>query len=140
MNSQPLPQVVEFNHQHTVKVINDGRTTRIIATPNVTRTPKYKRMGDLPFTGPGSDNRHHWWRFPKAINHTEAETRGEYFWHEFVRFARGTQKRRADDAALLLRFALEAMPQYGEGNHEAHVFRKKLADALVAHLRVGVDA
>lgn len=139
MENNTLPRVVEFGHQHTVKVITDGTTTRIIATPNVKWAPKYKRASELPFAGTGADNRLYWWYFPKAANYSEAQTRGEFFWNEFVRFARGPQKRRAEDAEWALDWIIEAMPKWADGATEATVFRKKLAEALVAHLRVGVE-
>lgn len=136
----PLPQVVEFDHRHTVKVVNDGTTTRIIATPNPKFSGKYKRIHDLPFTGkPSNWDRWCWWFFPKAANWVEARERGEFFWNEFVAFARGPQKRRRDDAVGLLVYVLEGMPGFPDGRQEADVFRRKMIEAVVAHLRVGLD-
>lgn len=135
-----LPKVVEFDHRHAVKVINDGTTTRIIATPNPKWQTKYKSMHDLPFTGrPANWEYWCWWFFPKASSAVESEQRGEFFWNEFAAFARGTKRGRAHDAACLLEYALRDMPSYTDGAREAHAFRKRLVEAIIAHLRVGLD-
>lgn len=140
MPDNTLPVVVEFDHRHTVAVKNDGSTTRITATPNPKYAARYKRLNDLPFTGKPPTWEHWcWWYFPKAANHAESQARGEFFWEEFVRFARGARRDRAKDAQRLLCYAIQAMPAYPQGGVEANIFMSKVAEALIAHLRVGLD-
>ena len=137
--NQPLPLVVEFDHRYDVKLERIGNTTQLIAQPIPSKTAPLK-MRDMPFVNQPA-NRDHiaWWFFEKARSYSEAVARGKFFFEAYVRFARGTQRKRPEEATRLLRFILRDMPNYPDGRDEASVFLECLAEATVAHLRYGVD-
>ncbi|NMG56839.1 hypothetical protein [Aromatoleum aromaticum] len=135
-----LPVVVQFKHYHEVRIETDEYgLPRVVARVKPGASP-VRKMRDLPFVGMPPDwNQLCWWYFPKAANDTEAEERGKYFWDAFVTFARGTRRGRDREVRDLLRYVLAAMPHYADGRREADVFLRSLGEALVAHLRVGLD-
>lgn len=136
MYAHALPRVVEFDRTHIVTLTHTARTARVVAIP--AGNAPLTKMSDLPFVSQSPDGRLVWWLFPKADSADEAELRGKFFWEEFVRYTRGTGKRRCQDASDLLGYILLAMPHYPDGRAEAYVFQQHLREAVIAHLRVGL--
>ena len=137
-----LPQVIEFSHAYDVKIeTTEHGAQRVVARVKPYKYDRgYKSFHDLPFVGlSAADNRYHWWLFPKAANWTEQKERGNYFWEEFVRYVRGHQKKRRQEAIWHTKALLPALFQYRDGSTEADTFAAHIAEALVAHLRVGLD-
>lgn len=139
--NQPLPLVVEFDHRYDVKLERIGNITHLVAQPITSKLREPRHMQDLPFVNlPANKDYLAWWCFEKASNYNEAVARGKFFFESYVRFARGTQRKRPEDAARLLGYILRDMPNFPDGQDEARVFKACLAEAAVAHLRYGVDA
>ena len=137
---KPLPQVVEFDHQYDVHLEHSGATTRIVSSLKAKPYhATYKKFHDLPFCRiEGNGNVWSFWSFPKAANYREADQRGHYFWEEFVRYARGSQKRRREDALWAIRqHILPAL--MGRGGDEASVFLNHLCETVIDAVRVGVE-
>ena len=128
--------MVEFGHQYDVKLEHEGSTTRVVARIKAKpHNTTYKMIHELPFAALDSaEGRYRCWSLPKAGNNDEAEARGHYFWEEFVRFARGTQKKRRTEAM----FALGCLMLPQMHGPEADVFMEHLVEALIDSLRVGV--
>lgn len=140
-----LPQVVEFDSIYDIHIerLNDA-STRITAKikPSTWATP-YKKPGDLPFVRMNpATGRDCYWSFERSTSWAEGQARGEYFWESFVRYLRGTQKRRRDEAVgVLKRHLIPAL--FGADaviNDEAECFLQHLSVALVDSLRVGVES
>lgn len=135
-----LPVVVQFEYYHEVRVeAGTFGIPRVVACVKPGAAP-VRKMQELPFVGipPGWDHLC-WWYFPQAANAAEAEVRGKFFWDQFVTFTRGSRHGRAREAHRLLGYVLDAMPHYAAGRREANVFLEHLGEALVAHLRVGLE-
>lgn len=136
----PLPQVVEFDHAYDVRLEHVGNATRVVASLKPKAyTATYKTLHGLPFCA-HEPALGYWsfWSFPKAANDDEAELRGKFFWEEFVRYARGTQRKRREDAIRALHtHILPAMR--AKGGTEARVFLEQLAITAIDSLRVGVE-
>ena len=136
----PLPQVVEFDHAYDVRIERNGNATRVVASlKHKAYASIYSKFHHLPFCA-YDQALGHWsfWSFPKATNDDEAELRGKFFWEEFVRYARGTQRKRREDAIrMLVHHTLPAMR--AKGGIEAHVFLVQLVIAAIDSLRVGVE-
>lgn len=135
----PLPTVIEFNGHHHVTLEKTKYGTRVVTSVGASKYP-LRKMSDLPFVNvPNGRDTLAWWCFPKAANQDEARARGKYFWEEFVRYARGPNRSRPEDSRRLLGYILADMPHAIAGQIEAEVFRQHLAEATVAHFRVGLD-
>jgi hypothetical protein len=141
MHAPDLPKVVEFGHAYDVRVETLDGFTRVTARikPGLRRS-HYKRFHDLPFCrlDPATSRYRFWW-FEKSDNWTEQKERGQYFWNEYVAYVRGPQKRRAGEAVNYTKLLFEQIRAYREGSVEAGVFMERLSEALVSHLRVGMD-
>lgn len=136
----PLPQVVEFDPAYDVRIEHVGNATRVVASlKHKAHASSYSKFHQLPFCAldPALG---YWsfWSFPNAANDDEAELRGKFFWEEFVRYARGTQRKRREDAIRALTYhILPALRK--KGGTEAHVFLEQLVIAAIDSLRVGVE-
>lgn len=136
-----LPKVIEFSHLHDVKLEHVDGYTRVIARIKPCKHDRgYKSATDLPFVYRDPTNKYHWFyvRQP-AENYREQQERGDYFWNEFVRYVRGNQKRRRTDAIRHTSIIVKALFAYESCINESSRFTEHLAEALVAHLRVGLD-
>lgn len=137
-----LPQVIEFNHAYDVKLeTHDGRT-RVVARIKPSKYDTgYKRFHDLPFVGLDASNNHYRpWHIQKSENITESQERGRYFWNEYVRYVRGHQRKRRQDAISSTRWLLAGMFGFESlGSREIGTFFDHLIEGLVSHLRVGLD-
>jgi len=143
MTPHDLPQVVEFGNRYEIRTeTTECGGTRVVARLKPSKiNPNYKRFHDLPFVNHdvAKDTWHFWW-FSKSSNGREQQERGTYFWNEFVRFVRGPQRRRREDSRFYAKILLQsALRNYPDGHAEASVFLDYLVDALVSHLRVGLD-
>lgn len=137
-----LPQVVEFSSVYDVRVEpTEGGGSRVVARLKQPKHPtSYKRFHDLPFCDVDANQKWHFWWFDKSSNWVEQQERGKYFWNEFVRYVRGPQKKRRADAMWNTKELLgNAIHRYPDGSPEASVFIEHLAEALISHLRVGLD-
>ena len=138
-----LPTVLHVARNHQVSVATVDNRTRISITP--ASTAIYRKPQDLPFVHKVENGNGEgipkliWFYSPKADNWFEAVARGHFFWDEFVRYARGPQKRRRKDAEWLIKVAIEALGRYQDCQTESQVFAEHIAEALIAHLRVGLD-
>lgn len=141
MQKHHLPQVVEFSREYDVRVettSNGGqRVVARIKPPK--KSTGYKYFSDLPFTQCQEDVSFFCWRFDASSNRKEAEERADYFWNEFVRYVRGGQRRRRDDAVFWTRMLARELFANRQLQTEADRFVEHLAEALVAHLRFGLD-
>lgn len=138
-----LPTVRHVARNHQVSVATVDNRTRISITP--ASTAIYRQARDLPFVHEIANGNGEgcpkliWFYSPKADNWHEAVARGHFYWEEFVRYARGPQKRRRKDAEWLIKVAIEALGRYQDCQTESQVFAEHIAEALIAHLRVGLD-
>ena len=139
-----LPTVLHVARNHQVSVATVDKQTRISITP-ASASAYYRKPQDLPFVHRVENGRGEgipkliWFYSPKADNWHEAVARGHFYWEEFVRYARGPQKRRRKDAEWLISVAIEALGRYKDCEIESQVFAEHIAEALIAHLRVGLD-
>ena len=137
-----LPTVRHVARNHQVSVATVGNRTRISVTP---AGAHYRKPQDLPFVHKVENGNGEgipkliWFYSPKADNWHEAVARGHFYWEEFVRYARGPQKHRRKDAEWLIKVAIEALGRYQDCEIESQVFAEHIAEALIAHLRVGLD-
>jgi hypothetical protein len=135
-----LPQVIEFDDSFDVKIEHSHGHAKIKAVPKVDFRPKYKTIYDLPFVQPQDANgKTRWFYLPEAANHAEQQARGEFCWNEFVAFARGNHKRRRADAQNAASRIIQHLFVWRECSQESETFATLMAEALVAHLRVGLD-
>ncbi len=136
-----LPKVIQFNHAYDVKLeTHDGRTTVIARVKQWKYDTGYKRFHDLPFVYTDTaNNRVHWFYVQKSNCWTEQRERANYFWQEYVRYVRGHQKKRRADAISYTRYLIDALGRYPDCKQESDFFIEHIAEALVAHLRVGLD-
>ncbi len=137
-----LPQVLQFSHDYHVQLkTNDSGLTELHVTPKAHKKPKYRTRYDLPFvlTSGCAEGRTRWFYAEPGRNYEERRARAKYYWEEFITFVRGDHKRRRAESIDFTIDILKHIFVWKEIDDESRFFAEHLAEALIAHLRVGLD-